>query len=99
MATWAEWRCQSENQVMNLIIPRARQEQIEALTDTKLIEDLNLQVIHVGSQSKEAGERALHKLDVLRKSFVSWHKISISREILTFGGHRATHRNTPCLLR
>lgn len=83
---------------MDIIIPRAAQEQIEDLTNTKLVENLNLQVIHVESQSKEAGERALHKLDVLQKSFVSWHDISISCKKLTFEGHRASHGNTPCLL-
>ena len=80
---------------MDEIIPKSAQVQIEELTETKLVEDLNLQLIRIGSASSEAGERALHKLDILRKSFVSLRGTSIDYEKLTFEGHCATHSDTP----
>jgi len=56
---------------MDAIIPKYVQLEIEAITSTRLLEDLNKQVIHVHAQSQEDCDKAIHKLDVLRKYHVS----------------------------
>jgi hypothetical protein len=53
------------------MLPKETQEQIEQLTGTKLVEDLNGQIIDITSPTEEAGERALRKLEILRRSYVS----------------------------
>jgi hypothetical protein len=55
---------------MDKIIPMYEQEKIQALTGAKLVEDLNLQRIYIGAASEESRDRAIHKLDNIRKYFV-----------------------------
>ena len=56
---------------MDTIIPKHVQLEIEAVTCTKLVEDLNNQVIQVHAQSQEDCDKAIYKLDILRKYHVS----------------------------
>jgi hypothetical protein len=56
---------------MDMIIPKRVQLEIEAITCTRLLEDLNSQIIQVHAQSQEDCDKAIHKLDVLRKYHVS----------------------------
>jgi hypothetical protein len=56
---------------LDAIIPKHVQLEVEAITRTKLLEDLNKQVIQVHAQSQEDCDKAIHKLDILRKYHVS----------------------------
>lgn len=65
------WHCRSDDRELAEMLPKETQEQIEQLTGTKLVEDLNGQIIDITSPTEEAGERALRKLEILRRSYVS----------------------------
>jgi hypothetical protein len=67
----ALWRCHTPGLSMDAIIPKHVQLEIEAITCTRLLEDLNKQVIQVHAQSQEDCDKAIRKLDVLRKYHVS----------------------------
>jgi hypothetical protein len=65
------WQCHTQDFSMDKIVPKHVQQAIEIITFTKLVEDLNGQAIHVHAQSQEDCDKAINKLDVLRKYHVS----------------------------
>jgi hypothetical protein len=67
----SSWQCHTKDLIMEKIIPWDAQKNIMFLTGTKLLLDLNRQIIHVTASSQEACDLATHKLDILRKYHVS----------------------------
>lgn len=65
------WTCKNEHNMMDCIIPVQDQELIATLTGATLVQDLNHQRIFVGALSEESLHRAIHKLNNVRKYFVS----------------------------
>lgn len=81
------WQCNTEDLILEKVVPMIAQEQIEFMTGTKLFKDLNRQVIRVDAPSQEAFDRAAHKLDILRKYHVSSLDIERGQLLLTQVGH------------
>ncbi len=93
------WKCQTQDLSMEKIIPKHVQLGIEMITGTRLVEDLNSQVIHVRAQCQEDCNKAVHKLDILRKYHVSIIGVIDGLLPLTSEGSCTSSHQPPLLYR
>ena len=65
------WKCHDIGVPLEEIIPRDAQEKIASLTGCKVVASLSQPIIYIGGVSAESCSRALHKLGIIYKYFVS----------------------------